>query len=132
MSMQTQRGGGIMTPTHSSPRRRMVVSNTFQPLHPQGRTVIYITQYCIVINNSDAGRLLTLQRRQRPVAAAAAHRSLGWGTRPCCWKKRHYSHYRHRSPRPPPAPANTPPSCKNIYALNSAFVFKLPCFKSLR
>ena len=132
MPKQTQRGGGGIAPTHSPPRRRWVVSNTFQPFHPQGRIVIYFTQYFIVINNSATGHLLTLLRRQRPVAAAAAYRSSGWGTRPCCWKTRRCSHYCHRSLTPPPAPANTPHSCKNIYLLKSASIFKLPCFKSLR
>jgi len=130
MLMQTQRRGGGIAPTHSPPRRQWVVSNTFQPLNPQGRTVVYFTQYFIVSNNSATGRLLTLQRRWRPVAAAAAHRSSGWGTRPYCWKTRRYSRYCHRSSTPPPAPAKTPPSCKNVYALKSVSVFKLPCYKA--
>ena len=49
MPMQTERGDGGIAPTYSPHRRRWVVSNTFQPLHPQGRTVIIIIIIIIIM-----------------------------------------------------------------------------------
>ena len=127
MPMQTQRGGGSIAPTHTPPRRRWVVSNTFQPLHPQGRTVIYFMQYFIVINNSATpcrggsvqSQLLQHTVRQAGEHVRAAGRRVATHTTATVHRRHHLLLQIHHRP------------VRTSTHSRAHLFFKLPCIKSL-